>query len=176
MPAWPNYHPPPFYLNTAAVFFSFKKSTKMAGCQVLSLFIVVDQPREVFRSICSPHAFYTPSPQGLYEIYRTSITEMMMRHFNRYFPDLSSHIITVITTPSTIAARAGITGDPVTGWSLADHPYPAGYRFLPASQIVFTPIDTIKQAGRWTFNPADVPVTMATGKLAADTVIKDLKK
>ncbi len=58
----------------------------------------------------------------------------------------------------------------------ANQPFPAEYRFLKVSQSVFTPIDTIKQAGQWTFNPAGVSASILTGKLAADAVIKDLKK
>jgi phytoene dehydrogenase-like protein len=226
-------------------------STKKGADSVLSLYIIVNQPPEVFQPISGPHAFYTPSPQGLvgislsalmnknncftneqdkifhwletfvkqntleisipalrdpslsppgetalivsllfdyqltkhiadlglYELFKKKITEMMVRNLNNYFHNLSSHIIkTVITTPLTIANRTNNTEGSLTGWSFTNQPFPAEYRFLKVSQSVFTPIDTIKQAGQWTFNPAGVPVSILTGKLAADAVIKDLKK
>jgi phytoene dehydrogenase-like protein len=226
-------------------------STKKGADSVLSLYIIVNQPPEVFQSISGPHAFYTPSPLGLsgislsdlmneqkcftdepdkifhwletyvkqntleisipalrdpslsppgetalivsllfdyqltkhiadlglYELFKTNLAEMLIRNLNHYFHNFSSHIIkTVITTPLTIATKTNNTEGSLTGWSFANKPFPAEHRFLKVSHSVFTPIDTIKQAGQWTFNPAGVPVSILTGKLAADAVIKDLKK
>jgi phytoene dehydrogenase-like protein len=226
-------------------------SSKKGADSVLSLYIIVNQPPEAFQAVSGPHAFYTPSPQGLsgislsdlmteqscftdeqdrifdwledfvkqntleisipalrdpslsppgecalivsllfdykltkhiadlgmYEAFKTRITELMVANLDGYFPELSRHIIkTVITTPLTIAARSNNTEGSLTGWSFANHPFPAEYRFLRVSQSVLTPVDTIKQAGQWTFNPAGVPVSILTGKLAADAVIKDMKK
>ena len=114
---------------------------------------------------------------GIYESFKMKITELIMKTLDNYLPELSRHVMkTVITTPLTIAARSNNTEGSLTGWSFTNSPFPAEYRFLKVSQSVLTPINTIKQAGQWTFNPAGVPVSILTGKLAADAVIKDLKR
>ena len=226
-------------------------SSKKGADSVLSLYIITDQPPEVFRDISGPHAFYTPSSQGLsgialsdlmdeqrcftndpdrifawleafvkentlevsipslrdpslsppgesalivsllfdyrlarhiadlglHEQFRLKMAELIIKSLTGYFPDLPPHVRkTVMTTPLTIAARTNNTEGSLTGWSFANRPFPAEYRFLQVSQSVRTPVDNIKQAGQWTFNPAGVPVSILTGKLAADAVIKDLKK
>ena len=42
--------------------------------------------------------------------------------------------------------------------------------------IVRTPIPGILQAGQWAFSPSGLPTSILTGKLAADEVVKALKK
>ena len=39
-----------------------------------------------------------------------------------------------------------------------------------------TPIPGVFQAGQWTYSPAGLPISILTGKLAADRVIKELSK
>lgn len=114
---------------------------------------------------------------GIYESFKSCITDLIVENLENYFPELSRHILkTIITTPLTIAKMTNVTEGSVTGWSFANHPFPAEYRFIKVSQSVLTPVETIKQAGQWTFNPAGVPVAILTGKLAADAVFKDLNK
>ncbi|HPG86886.1 MAG TPA: hypothetical protein PLQ29_09325 [Spirochaetales bacterium] len=38
-----------------------------------------------------------------------------------------------------------------------------------------TPIPGVYQAGQWTFSPSGLPISILTGKLAADAVVKDLR-
>jgi phytoene dehydrogenase-like protein len=112
-----------------------------------------------------------------HENLKKRITEMVIAELDGYFPELSRHVVkTLVTTPLTIEDKTNNTQGSLTGWSFANDPFPAEYRFLKVSQSVLTPIDTIKQAGQWAFNPSGVPVAILTGKLAADAVIKDLKK
>lgn len=112
-----------------------------------------------------------------HENLKRRVTEMVIAELDGYFPDLSDHVVkTVVTTPLTIEGKTNNTQGSLTGWSFANDPFPAEYRFLKVSSSVLTPIDSIKQAGQWAFNPAGVPVAILTGKLAADAVEKDLKK
>ncbi len=112
-----------------------------------------------------------------HENLKKRITEMVISELDGYFPELSRHVVkTLVTTPLTIEGKTNNTQGSLTGWSFANDPFPAEYRFLKVSQSVLTPIETIKQAGQWAFNPSGVPVAILTGKLAADAVIKDLKK
>ncbi|ETA81189.1 phytoene desaturase family protein [Youngiibacter fragilis] len=112
-----------------------------------------------------------------HENLKKMVTEMVLDELDGYFPELMSHMVkTVVTTPLTIEGKTNNTQGSLTGWSFANDPFPAEYRFLKVSKSVLTPVDTIKQAGQWAFNPAGVPVAILTGKLAADAVEKDLKK
>lgn len=112
-----------------------------------------------------------------HENFKKMITEMVLAEMEGYFPELKGHVVkTVVTTPLTIEGKTNNTQGSLTGWSFSNDPFPAEYRFLKVSKSVLTPIDTIKQAGQWAFNPAGVPVAILTGKLAADAVEKDLKK
>ena len=226
-------------------------SDKKGADSVLSLYIVVDQPPKEFQSISGPHAFLTPSTEGLAEVslsdlmidqagftnnqemifnwlenfvrqntfevsipalrdsslsppgetaiiisflfdyhlaahiskmglddqFKVAITDMILRNLSLYFNNISSHVIkTVLTTPVTIENLTNSTEGSLTGWSFTNQPFPAEYRFLKIGQSVYTPVDNIKQAGQWTFNPAGMPVSILTGKLAADAVSKDLNK
>ncbi len=114
---------------------------------------------------------------GIYEAFKKRIAALVMESLDGYYPQFSKHVSrTVMTTPLTIAARTNNTEGSLTGWSFTNKPFPAEYRFLKVSKSVLTPVDNIKQAGQWAFNPAGVPVSILTGKLAADAVAKDLKK
>lgn len=114
---------------------------------------------------------------GLYDQFKDAIADMILRNLSLYFPDIAEHVIkTVLVTPLTIENQTNNTEGSLTGWSFANQPFPAEYRFLRIAKSVYTPVANIKQAGQWTFNPAGIPVSILTGKLAADAVSKDLKK
>lgn len=115
---------------------------------------------------------------GYYDQFKDFVKYVIINHLsNDFIPNLHKNVIdTLIATPLTIESRTNNTDGSATGWSFANKPFPAEYQFLKVSKAVLTPIDSIKQAGQWTFNPAGVPVAALTGKLAADAVSKDLKK
>ena len=80
------------------------------------------------------------------------------------------------STPVTMAKVAGTTDGAITGWAFTNHPMPAESRLPRILNAIKTPIPGIVQAGQWTFSPSGLPVAILTGKLAADRVIKELKK
>jgi hypothetical protein len=45
-----------------------------------------------------------------------------------------------------------------------------------SDRSVLTPVPTIFQAGQWAYSPAGVPMSILTGKLAADRVLKQTGK
>jgi hypothetical protein len=45
-----------------------------------------------------------------------------------------------------------------------------------SARSVLTPIPSIYQAGQWAYSPAGVPMSVLTGKLAAERALKELKK
>jgi phytoene dehydrogenase-like protein len=80
------------------------------------------------------------------------------------------------STPLTMAKHAGTTHGAITGWAFTNHPMPAENRLPRILNAIKTPVPAILQAGQWTFSPSGLPVSILTGKLAADRVIKELKK
>jgi hypothetical protein len=45
-----------------------------------------------------------------------------------------------------------------------------------ADRSVLTPVPSIYQTGQWAYSPAGVPMSVLTGKLAADRILKRMKK
>jgi hypothetical protein len=41
-----------------------------------------------------------------------------------------------------------------------------------ADRAVLTPIPSVYQAGQWVYSPGGVPMSVLTGKIAADRVLK----
>lgn len=74
-------------------------------------------------------------------------------------------------TPLSIENRIGSSEGAITGWSFQD-PVPVINKMQKAGRSVITPIPSIFQAGQWTYSPSGVPMSILTGKLAADKVLK----
>lgn len=115
---------------------------------------------------------------GFYEEFKSFVRQETINILNNGLWDkLKDHVQkTIVSTPKTIYDRTYATQGSVTGWSFINQPFPAEYQFLKVSKSVNTPINFIKQAGQFTFNPAGVPVAVLTGKLAADAILKNRKK
>jgi phytoene dehydrogenase-like protein len=80
------------------------------------------------------------------------------------------------STPLTMARLAGNSEGAITGWSFTNHPIPAESRLPKIMNAITTPVPGVFQAGQWTYSPAGLPISIITGKLAADRVIKEIGK
>jgi phytoene dehydrogenase-like protein len=80
------------------------------------------------------------------------------------------------STPLTMARLAGNSEGAITGWSFTNHPMPAESRLPKIMNAITTPVPGVFQAGQWTYSPAGLPISIITGKLAADRVIKEIGK
>jgi len=74
-------------------------------------------------------------------------------------------------TPWSIKNRVGSSEGAITGWSFRN-PIPVIDEMQSSGKSVLTPIPSVFQAGQWTYSPAGVPMSILTGKLAADRVLK----
>jgi phytoene dehydrogenase-like protein len=74
-------------------------------------------------------------------------------------------------TPLSIEKRVGSSEGAITGWSF-EKPVPVVSKIQFSDRSVLTPIPSIFQAGQWAYSPAGVPMSILTGKLAADRVLK----
>jgi phytoene dehydrogenase-like protein len=92
------------------------------------------------------------------------------------FPGLKANTIDHFSsTPLTIAQKSGNADGAITGWAFTNKSIPAVNRLSKVAKSVITPIPDISQAGQWTYSPAGLPISILTGKLAANRVIKKLK-
>jgi len=93
------------------------------------------------------------------------------------YPGLKDAILLMFSsTPLTMAKVAGNSEGAITGWAFSNHPMPAESRLPKILKAIYTPVPGVYQAGQWTYSPAGLPVSILTGKLAADRVIKELSK
>ena len=92
------------------------------------------------------------------------------------YPMLKDKIISRFSfTPLSIENRVGSSEGAITGWSFQKS-MPVINKIQIADRSVLTPVPSIYQAGQWAYSPAGVPMAILTGKLAADRVIKKMKK
>ena len=80
------------------------------------------------------------------------------------------------STPLTIERETGALHGAITGWAHTNHPMPAVHEFGSIAKAIETGVADVLQCGMWTFSPAGLPVSIITGKMAADAAIKRVKK
>lgn len=119
---------------------------------------------------------------GWYPAFKTLCEEQMMAVLeNSVFPGLIRQVEQRFSsTPLTIERLTGNLGGAITGWAFRVEAtagkLPAVNQFRKIAKTIETPLLHISQAGQWTFSPSGLPVSILTGKLAADGVIKRLEK
>ena len=116
--------------------------------------------------------------QGWYEAFKSQCEQNMIKVLNRtLFPGIEGAVQHVFSsTPVTLQKLTGNHEGAITGWSFTNQPVPAESKLPRIMKAIQTPIPGVYQAGQWTFSPSGLPVSLLTGKIAADRVIKDFKK
>lgn len=88
------------------------------------------------------------------------------------YPMLKDKIIGSFNfTPISYQNRIGSSEGSIVGWSF-ENPLPVVHKIHIADRSVFTPIPSIFQAGQWAYSPAGAPMSILTGKLASDRVLR----
>ncbi len=88
------------------------------------------------------------------------------------YPMLKDKIITRFSfTPLSIENRVGSSEGAIVGWSFQKY-MPVINKIQNSARSVLTPIPSIYKAGQWAYSPAGVPMSILTGKLAADKASK----
>jgi phytoene dehydrogenase-like protein len=91
------------------------------------------------------------------------------------YPMLQEHIIGQFSfTPLSIEQRVASSEGGITGWAFGDS-MPVIDKIQIADRSVNTPIPNVYQAGQWVYSPGGVPMSILTGKLASDKVLKQGK-
>ncbi|MEO1816804.1 MAG: NAD(P)/FAD-dependent oxidoreductase [Acetobacterium sp.] len=119
---------------------------------------------------------------GWYPAFKARCEEQILTVLeNSVFPGVTGQVeLRFSSTPLTIERLTGNLGGAITGWAFRDEAsagkLPAVNQFRKIAKTIATPLPHIYQAGQWTFSPSGLPVSILTGKLAADGVIKRLEK
>jgi phytoene dehydrogenase-like protein len=111
---------------------------------------------------------------GWYEDARRLIADRIVALLDSsIYPGLGPAVTDSFTsTPLTIERFAGSHQGAITGWAFTNDRIPAESAMPRIASSVLTPMPNVYQAGQWTFSPSGLPVSIITGKLAADRVIK----
>jgi phytoene dehydrogenase-like protein len=115
---------------------------------------------------------------GWYDDFKALCEECMIKTLDAsIYPGFKNAILQKFSsTPLTMQKVAGNSEGAITGWAFSNHPIPAESRLPKILNAVKTPVPGVFQAGQWTYSPAGLPISILTGKLAADGVIKGLSK
>jgi phytoene dehydrogenase-like protein len=114
---------------------------------------------------------------GWYESFK-SFCEMCMINTldSSVYPGIKNAILHQFSsTPLTMAKLSGNSEGAITGWAFSNNPMPAENRLLKILKAVQNPVPGVLQAGQWTFSPSGLPISVLTGKIAADRAIQELK-
>jgi phytoene dehydrogenase-like protein len=116
--------------------------------------------------------------QGWYEEFKAFCETLILKNLDEsIYPGIQEAVLQRFSSsPVTLAKLAGNTDGAIVGWAFSNHPMPAETRIPKILNAIRTPIPGILQAGQWTYSPAGLPISILTGKLAADRVSKELKK
>lgn len=74
-------------------------------------------------------------------------------------------------SPLSIEKRVGSSEGGIIGWAFRKS-MPVINKIQIADRSVLTPLPDVYQAGQWVYSPGGVPMSILTGKLAADKVIR----
>jgi phytoene dehydrogenase-like protein len=115
---------------------------------------------------------------GWYPAFKTFAEMCIMKTLDAsIYPGIMDAVLfSFSSTPISLAKISGNSEGAITGWSFTNRPIPAESRLPKILNALRTPIPGITQAGQWTYSPSGLPISILTGKLAADRVIKELKK
>ncbi|MDP3450094.1 MAG: hypothetical protein Q8R87_05905, partial [Anaerolineaceae bacterium] len=115
--------------------------------------------------------------QGWYEEFKVYVEALIVKNLDvSIYPGIMGAIKQQFSsTPLTMAKTSGNTDGAIVGWGFTNKPVPAESRIPKILKSIQTPIPDVFQAGQWTYSPAGMPISILTGKIAADQVIKELK-
>jgi len=89
------------------------------------------------------------------------------------FPILKGKIMNKFSySPLSYAKRVSSSEGAIVGWTF-EKTVPVISKIQLVNKSVSTPIPSVFQAGQWAYSPAGVPMSILTGKLAADKAIKN---
>ena len=80
------------------------------------------------------------------------------------------------SSPVTIERLTGNTDGGITGWAFTNPYIPVINQMHKSGRSVDTVLPSVYQAGQWVYSPSGLPISILTGKLAADKVLTRLSR
>jgi phytoene dehydrogenase-like protein len=116
--------------------------------------------------------------QGWYDELKELTNRLFVDILDKYWlHGLKENIIDRFwATPLTMEKFSSTYQGSLSGWSFRNSPLPSEYLFSRVNKTMLTGYPDLFQAGQLAFAPAGLPTAALTGKLAADKIIKSLKK
>ena len=110
---------------------------------------------------------------GWYDLFKKEMEDQMIRVLSEsIYPMLGDKIMKRFSfSPLDIEKRICSSDGAITGWTF-ERPMPVVNKIQYSDRSVLTPIPSIFQAGQWAYSPAGVPMSILTGKMAADKILK----
>lgn len=111
---------------------------------------------------------------GWYEDMKLLCEALMVKTLTTtLYPHLQGAILDRFSySPLSIERITGNAQGAITGWAFTNDVIPAISRFGKVAKSVHTVIPDILQAGQWAYSPSGLPISIMTGKLAADQAVK----
>lgn len=111
---------------------------------------------------------------GGYEAFKAYCTDKIQAILGgSIFPGIQDKtLFALCATPMTIERETGNRHGAITGWAFTNAVMPSENRFQKIARSIQTPFEDIYQCGQWSFSPSGLPISILTGKLAADAVKK----
>lgn len=112
-----------------------------------------------------------------YEKFKKETSEKIISIFEEnLFDNFSENILfSISSTPKTIERITGNYQGTISGWENSDEKIVES-DFRKMTDSVKTEFSNIYRVGQWTFSPGGVPVSILTGKLAANKISKEKSK
>lgn len=110
---------------------------------------------------------------GWYQEFREEVARRMIDVLSStVYPMIRDKILFHFSaSPLTIEKEVGSSEGAIVGWSF-EEPVPVTTSFLRINDAVKTTIPHIFKAGQWAYSPTGVPTSILTGKIAADTILR----
>ena len=111
---------------------------------------------------------------GWYDEFKTELENRVLSVLSdSIYPILEGRILARFSfTPLDIENRVGSSEGAITGWSF-EKAVPVINKIQFSNRSVLTSIPSVFQAGQWAYSPAGVPMSILTGKLAADRALEE---
>ncbi len=115
---------------------------------------------------------------GVYDEFKTFCEDCILEVLSgSVYAGIASEVLDRFSSsPLTMERLSGNTDGAITGWAFTNDPLPAESRIPRIAAAVKTPIPGIFQAGQWTYSPSGLPISLITGKMAADAALKAIRK
>ncbi len=110
---------------------------------------------------------------GWLDQFVASFEEKIIRTISQsIYPFIKDKIILKFSfSPLNIESRIGSSEGSIVGWAFTDN-IPVINKIQNSAKSVIMPIKNIFQVGQWVYSPAGVPMSILTGKLAANKILK----